>query len=77
MKDGGNLTHLKRMEVWSRQGQLACDQSTFDVAADFGGKRGGVIASAHAMPLNLLINDTPGFHSHMLSQIFILIVGQV
>ena len=39
---------------------LACDWPDFDVDADFGRKKEGVLACAHAMPLNLSINDIIG-----------------
>ena len=45
------------MEAWSSRGQLACNWPKFNVAADFSGKRGGVVVSAHAMLLNIPIND--------------------
>ena len=60
MKDGRNLNHLKRVDALSCRAaelQLACDWLKIDVAANFGGKKGEVVASVHAMPLNLPIND--------------------
>ena len=56
MKDGLNLTHLKRVEVWSHRLMLACDWPKLTWLPNFGWKLGGVVASAHGMTLNLAIN---------------------
>ena len=56
MKAGRNLTHLKGVAAWSQQGQLACDWPKLTWLPMFGGTLGGVVASAHAMHLNLAID---------------------